>query len=81
MKWQDDDIDAPQDIDLEDDGGIDFEECPNCGKSIPESSMRCPHCGRWLSEDTVAATRSRGWYWPAVVAILIAIILIIWNSL
>lgn len=90
MSWQDDSIDDPQDIDLVEGDEPDFEHCPNCGKSIPESISRCPHCGQWiacpscgewLTGASTAAGRARGWFWPVVVAILVAIILVMWTGL
>ncbi len=81
MNRQDDDIDAPQDIDLQEGDDLDLESCPNCGQSVPESVDRCHHCGTWLSGDSTAADRSRGWFWPVMVAILIGIILVLWSGL
>ncbi|MDM8007291.1 MAG: hypothetical protein QUV05_14220 [Phycisphaerae bacterium] len=90
MSWQDDNIDDPQDIDLEEGDEPDLEDCPHCGESIPESISRCPHCGQWiacpscgegLTGASTAARRARGWFWPVVVAILVAIILVIWHGL
>ncbi len=90
MSWQDDSNDNPQEIDLEHGDEPDFDDCPNCGESIPESASRCPHCGQWtscpsrgewLSGDSTTASRSRGWFWPVMVAILIAIILVLWSKL
>jgi len=79
MTWNDDDIDAPQDIDLEDGDEPSFDKCPICGRMIPESADRCPYCGQWLLGETTAGRRSLGWLWPVMVAILIAIILVIWH--
>ena len=81
MDRQDDDIDAPQESDLQDGGDIDFETCPDCGKSVPESIARCPHCGSWIEGPSPAKDRSRGWFWPVMVAILIGIILVLWSGL
>lgn len=79
MSWADDDIDAPQEADLEDGDKPAFEECPICGQTIPENAQRCPSCGRWLTEGSTAEERSIGWFWPVMVAVLIAIILVIWS--
>ena len=81
MTWNEDDSDAPQDIDLEEGDKPVYEECPICRKTIPESAERCPYCGQWLLDDTVAGQRSSGWFWPVMVAILIGIILVIWHGI
>ena len=85
MNWSEDDIDAPQDIDLHDDGddGDDgpVVECPNCRAWMSELGPRCPECGEWVIGDPVAGQRSRGWFWPVMVAGLIAVILVIWHGL
>ncbi len=80
-----DDRDDPQPEDLvEDVWGDDDEEsvvCPACGRAVHEEAPRCPHCGEWLFGDTPAARRSRGWFWPVMIALLIAVILVFWHSL
>ena len=80
MTWNEDDSDAPQDIDLKEGEEPVFEECPICGKVIPESADRCPYCGQWLLAKTAAGERSSGWFWPVMVAIVIAIILVVWHG-
>jgi hypothetical protein len=81
MGRYEEDIDAPQEIDLAEGSEPDLEECPNCGESIAESASRCPYCGRWVSDSSPAANRSSGWFWPTVVAVLIGIILVLWTGL
>ena len=81
MSRPDDDIDAPQDIDLQEGDDIDFETCPDCGKPVPESIVRCPHCGSWIDSPSPAEGRSREWFWPVMVAILIGTILVLWVGL
>lgn len=77
-----DDPDAPQAMDLDEDGADhDTVDCPVCGRLLLEGAPRCPHCGQWLSSDTPAARRARGWFWPVMIAILIAVILVIWHGL
>jgi predicted RNA-binding Zn-ribbon protein involved in translation (DUF1610 family) len=82
----DDDRDLPQDIDLEqDDDDEDLRECLACGGEFHYDSPRCPHCGEWIftaaASDTEAARRSQGWFWPVMVAVLIAIILVMWHGI
>jgi predicted nucleic acid-binding Zn ribbon protein len=83
--WADEDnndIDAPQDMDLDDaaEGGS-SDECPICGRTIAEGASRCPHCGQWLFGETAAGQRARGWFWPVMVALLVALILVLWHGL
>jgi hypothetical protein len=80
--------DDPQEVDLEwaakqdeSDSGDDTIECPECGRKLHWAAQRCPGCGTWLTGDSPAAQRSRGYFWPVMVAILIAVILVIWNGL
>ncbi|HSW46122.1 MAG TPA: hypothetical protein VLM89_11195 [Phycisphaerae bacterium] len=77
-----DDRDAPQAIDLEGDDEEDLVECPRCGRSFYAEAPRCPGCGYWV-EDNVspAASRSRGWFWPIMVAVLVAVILVLWHGM
>lgn len=76
------DRDAPQESDLdredEDSGYID---CPSCGKTLDEDAACCPACGHWMTEESLAAQRSRGWFWPVMVALLVAMIVVIWARL
>lgn len=84
MTYYDDDIDAPQDINLEDQGDGEDNElvtCPYCGAQISELAPRCPACGMWVTGESGAARRSQTWLWPVVVAILVAIILVVWHGL
>jgi len=77
-----DDIDAPQDIDLEYGRGEEYDiDCPACGKPIHEDADLCPHCGQWMFTESPAAQRSRKWFWPVMVAVLIALILVMWHGL
>jgi hypothetical protein len=78
------DPDAPQEIDLQ--RGDDDEEtrmCPNCGKILHYSADKCSGCGFYLmpgEHDSPAAQRARGWFWPVMVALLIAVILVLWMG-
>jgi len=88
-RWQDQfDEDAlrdlPQEIDLdddEDDDGDTLIECPACGALIHEDAPRCPRCGTWIEPESAAWRRSHGWFWPAIVALLILVILVVWHGL
>lgn len=85
-----DDPDAPQDIDLDwadaaddDEDEDDVGPCPNCGATVHVLAQRCPHCGVWIDSETMrstAARRARGWFWPVMVALLIAVILVFWMG-
>lgn len=82
MTWTPDDRDAPQPEDLiEDDESSDTIPCPICGEEVHEDAPRCPHCGQWLIGDTPTARRARGWFWPVMIALLIAVILVMWHGL
>jgi len=84
MTWNHDnadDRDAPQAIDLQEDNDDDTVNCPSCGRVIHEDAPRCPYCGQWVFDDTPAARRSRGWFWPLMIALLVAVILVIWHRL
>jgi uncharacterized paraquat-inducible protein A len=72
--WDDDDIGA-EDDDTE-------ATCPACGAAVYVDANQCPACGAWITPETsVAAQRSRAWRWPILVALLIAVILVIWHGL
>ena len=72
--------DLPQAIDLEDDD--EALKCPSCGEEVYDDAVRCPECGHWLEEDYPGAEqRSRGWFWPIIVALLVAMILVCWIGL
>lgn len=81
------DPDAPQpmDVDGEDDAADDeaasLVTCAGCGRALHPQAALCPHCGEWVLEDSPARRRSRGWFWPLMVALLIAIILVLWTGL
>jgi len=78
--FDEDDRDAPQEMDLEWAEEQDDEvPCPNCGEPIHEDSPRCPRCGQWV--DAGSSGSSRGWGWLIVAAFLVAVILVVWNHL
>jgi hypothetical protein len=81
-RYDDDDRDDPQDIDLnwpdEEDEAV---SCLFCGKSVHEDAALCPHCGQWILAEGAAGRRARGWFWPVMVAILLAMILVMWHGL
>jgi hypothetical protein len=76
----DDERDLPQQIDLEDEGyEDDTVECPHCREEIDEDTQQCPYCRQWIeNSDSPAAERSQGWFWPIMVAIGVAVILVLW---
>jgi hypothetical protein len=80
------DVDPPDDSDDaydDDDSDDDVIQCAACGRSLHALAAVCPHCGEWVlnDSDSPAAHRSRGWFWPLMVALLIAIILVLWSGL
>jgi len=79
----DEDPDAPQAIDLDwdDDEDDDLVQCPNCHRMMPEITPCCPSCGYWIQGESTAERRSRGWFWPVMVALLVAVILVFWFGL
>ncbi len=77
-----DDHDDPQDIDLDsEDDAEDTIECPSCGREIYEGVIQCPYCRAFLFGDSPAERRARGWFWPIMVALLVAVILVMWHGL
>jgi hypothetical protein len=83
--YDEDDRDAPQPMDLrEGDGDNEFDDeiiaCPNCGGQLHAEAAVCPTCGEWMMDESPAARRSRGWLWPVVVGVLVALVLV-WHRL
>jgi ribosomal protein L37E len=86
MRYRDfaNDPDAPQDIDLDwadDDEDDDLIDCPACGRSFHADAIRCPYCGWFVTEESAAEQRARGWFWPVMVGLLVALILVMWHGL
>lgn len=76
-----DDRDDPQDIDLEPwDDDEDTVECPYCGQEVYDGVVRCPYCRAFLFGDSPAGRRAHGWFWPIMVAVLVAVILVMWHG-
>lgn len=80
---EDDERDLPQAMDLEEDDDGDYVvDCLYCGQPIHEDAPRCPHCGQWQdAEHSPATRRAGGWFWPVMVALLVAVILVMWMGL
>ena len=83
-----DDPDGVLPVDLEaDDASDDADDttpCPACGALLPWDVPRCYACGTWFpqgSAGSTAAGRARGWFWPVMVAVLVAVILVMWHGL
>jgi len=71
----------------EDESDEDFDEepdevpCPACGRTVYEDAPKCPHCGEWITPGSGAERRSRTWFWPIIVVVLILLILVAWHGL
>ncbi len=87
--FDDDDLDGPGDhdrdlLDAEDREDDEYSRsCPNCGSTVYEAWPKCRQCGIYLDDagSSTAAARSQGWFWPVMIAVLIALILVIWSGL
>jgi hypothetical protein len=44
-------------------------------------AIRCPYCGWFVTEESPAEQRARGWFWPIMVGLLVALILVMWSGL
>ncbi|HOA72922.1 MAG TPA: protein NinF [Phycisphaerae bacterium] len=77
------DVDPSDDFDdgYDDDDADEAISCAGCGRRLHVLAAVCPHCGEWVLDDSPAARRSRGWFWPIMVALLIAVILVLWSGL
>jgi len=73
--------DEPGDDDLDEEAGSEMVECSSCGRPVYEDAEKCPHCGDWITAGGEAARRAQGWFWPVVVALLIAVVLVVWHGL
>jgi hypothetical protein len=51
--------------------------CPNCRKPIPDETVRCPHCHQWIIDRPTNETGRSPWFWPIVIAIGAAMILVV----
>jgi len=51
--------------------------CPFCTRPIPEETIRCPHCREWIIDRPSNEARRSPWFWPIVIAIGAAMILVI----
>lgn len=78
-----DDPDAPQpeDLDGDEDDTIGTLNCPACGALLHKDAAVCPKCGEWIIDDSLARGRSRRWFWPTLVGLLIAVMLVMWHGL
>lgn len=81
-----DDRDDPRPEDIEElsrdeDDEDDIKRCPACGQAVHWAAPKCPACGEWFIGHSPVAERSQTWLWPTIVALLIAIILVMWVGL
>ncbi|MGB9626706.1 MAG: zinc ribbon domain-containing protein [Phycisphaerae bacterium] len=78
-----DDDDWSEQEDFDDDSAdaeSDEYPCPACGRSIYDDAEKCPYCGEWITPPGTAETRSRSWFWPILVALLVVVILMAWHG-
>ena len=45
--------------------------CPACGEMISEEAPKCPYCGDWVIAQSEATRRSRTWFWPIIVVLIL----------
>ena len=55
--------------------------CPACGELMADDAPQCAACGDWVTAWSPATERAHGWLWPMIVALLVGVILVIWNKL
>lgn len=65
--WDEDEDGAGTD---DPDDGDDLDECPRCGLSVDEDSMRCPRCGQPVSPGGAGSTTGQP-LWVRVVALIL----------
>lgn len=75
------DDEGPDESDLSGDDDDDLARCPACRAWIAADSPRCPECGEWITPNESVASASRPGWWGIVVALLIALILVMWHGL
>lgn len=68
--------DLPLDENVLDDDEQAMARCPRCNELIHEETVKCPHCGEWIIDRPADMARRSKWFWPIVVAIGIAMILV-----
>lgn len=71
----DDEADEP---DFGDDGEVETESCPKCGRDIPEDTVRCPYCGDYVTPGGEAAAGRRTWLFVAT-AVAVVVIVVLWT--
>lgn len=67
-EWEDQDPDAPLDVDLADDSD-DAVPCPACGRDVYEDADQCVHCGEWIIPSVTGAG---GLHWVWIAAAILA---------
>lgn len=64
--WRD--FEYPDEDDF-DDGELETEPCPRCGRAIPEDAVRCPYCGDYVTAEGGSVWSGRPLWW-IVLAVL-----------
>ena len=61
---------AVDDEDDWDDDGDALDECPYCGRKIPEDAPRCPYCENYVSAEDAPSRRKPWWILLGVILCL-----------
>jgi len=57
--------------------GLTQVRCPHCGGSVLDETLKCPRCGEWIIDRPANEAGRSPWFWPIVIAIGAAMILVI----
>lgn len=79
-----DDVNEPDESDLDDDEGDELAEtveCPNCRREVYEFAEQCPRCGAYLSREDAPRSNHPRWIVITAVVLLAALVVAatLWN--
>ena len=72
----DDEEDRDEDEEYPDDGSVDTDPCPVCGKPVYEQAERCPHCGSYILEED--STKRQPLWIIVGTLLMLAGIIVVW---